>query len=205
MYKLMILCIFAACNLCQASEFLAKSFKSNFVQEFKSGASGKIKTSSGILFYQYPGSIRLEVTDPDDSLIYVSNPRKTWYYRPPFIEGEPGELSVSPKGNTLVAKFFDSLSSGLKSNKLYSVKMKNSDLYVLSFSKAKIKEIGIKDAALKFKDSKQLQFENLEYIDLTYKDKKKVRLKFSQMVANPKFDNKTFLFEVPANTNINSN
>lgn len=178
------------------SEFLPGSFVAKFEQVYKSSLKGKKKSSAGVIEYKYPGNIRLEVKKPSD-ITFISNPKRTWYYRAPFIEGEPGELRVKRSKNMIVAKFFDSLKHGLKSNKLYKVKGN-----VLSFTKKTAKETGVKEATLHFQKSKEPVFGNISEIDLVFNDNKKVKLVFKKMHLDVKLHSNRFTFLVPKNTNV---
>ncbi len=184
-----------------AADFMPKAFKAEFDQSFVSVIKKKTVTNHGVLSYQYPGNIRLEITDPDEGLIYVSNPQKSWYYRPPFIPGEPGELSVSPQGNTLVAKFFDGLKNGLKSNRLYDVRDLGDRKYELVFKKDAAKDAGVKKATIVLAAGSQ-DFLKVEKISLVFSDNKKVDLLFKSITALEKFADDVFIFKAPDNTNV---
>ncbi|HAZ13771.1 MAG: hypothetical protein A2X86_10270 [Bdellovibrionales bacterium GWA2_49_15] len=193
---------FVSLAVCGA-DFMPKAFKAEFDQSFVSVIKKKTVTNHGVLFYQYPGNIRLEITDPDEGLIYVSNPQKSWYYRPPFIPGEPGELSVSPKGNTLVAKFFDGLKNGLKANPLYDVRDLGDKKYEIIFKKNAAKDAGVKKATIALSaGSPALAFANVEKISLVFTDNKKVDLLFKSLASLEKHPDEVFTFTVPDNTNI---
>ena len=186
-----------------AADFMPKAFKAEFDQSFVSVMKKKTVVNHGVLFYQYPGNIRLEITDPEEGLVYVSNPQKSWYYRPPFIPGEPGELSVSPKGNTLVAKFFDGLKNGLKTNPLYNVRDLGDKKYEIIFKKNAAKDAGVKKATIVLGAGPQtLSFENVEKISLVFSDNKKVDLLFKSLVSSDKHPEEVFFFKVPDNTNV---
>ncbi|MBI2519988.1 MAG: outer membrane lipoprotein carrier protein LolA [Bdellovibrio sp.] len=199
------ICLFLSfiCWTVYAADFMPKAFKAEFDQSFMSVIKKKTVVNHGVLFYQYPGNIRLEITDPDEGLIYVSNPQKSWYYRPPFIPGEPGELSVSPKGNTLVAKFFDGLKNGLKANPLYDVRDLGDKKYEIIFKKNAAKDAGVKKATLALRTGAEtLAFAKVDKISLVFTDNKKVDLVFKSLTALEKHPDEVFTFVVPENTNI---
>jgi outer membrane lipoprotein-sorting protein len=185
----------------KAVGFLPASFKANFVQEFKSSLSGKIKSSNGSVEYRYPGRIRFEVEKPNNT-IFVSNAKKAWYYTAPYIEGEPGQVSISPSGKFPLSRFFDSLKKGLRSNKYYKVNKLMPGDYELTFLKKSAKEMGIAKAVLHFKKKKSAKFLNLERVQLDYLNKKKATIKLSKIQRNPKLTKKHFDFEIPKNTKI---
>ena len=104
----------------QAS-FLPDSFKSKFEQIEKSAISGKLKKSEGVLEYRYPGLIRFEFMGKN-AMTYIHSQGVTYHYRPPFIEGEKGELTIYKGDKGKLGDFFDSLKKGLKENENYDVK-----------------------------------------------------------------------------------
>ncbi len=177
--------------------FLPKSFSAQFEQVYKSALSGKEKKSKGSLDYKFPGNIRF-ITKVPEEVVFVSNKTTTWYYTPPFMEGEPGELTIKKTGRNVLSRFFDTLSRGLKSNKYYTVKNLEKARR-LKFKKKKIKEIGIKEAIMHFK-SNIATFRDLKSVDLTYSDDKKVTLKLSNLKVGVKFKKKYFTFSAPKNT-----
>ena len=90
------------------TSFLPKSFQTSFVQEYKSALKGKKRKSHGVIEYAYPSQIRFEVSKPD-KLVYISNQKTSWYYSAPYIDGEPGTVSVRKSKKNGLHKFFDSL------------------------------------------------------------------------------------------------
>jgi len=182
------------------ASFLPNSFSAKFEQVYKSALSGKEKKSKGSLDYKYPGNIRF-ITKVPEEVVFVSNQTTTWYYTPPFIEGEPGELTIKESGKNVLSRFFDTLSVGLSSNRYYVVKgMERARK--LKFKKNKVKEVGVKEAILRFK-SNVATFKDLISVDLTYADNKKVSLKLSNLKIGAKFKKKHFTFKAPKNTKVN--
>lgn len=192
--------------LSAAESFLPQTFSADFEQTQISALSGKEKKSQGHLDYKFPGHIRFEVNKPD-VIIFVSNPRKTWYYTAPFVAGEPGEVTVKPTGKLALSKFFDALKQGLKSNDLYSVKENDKDKdkdkdfnTELIFSKKSQEELGIVSATLIF--TKKKEFSALSTIELLKNDKAKAKVKlvFSNMKINNELAKERFEFQAPPNT-----
>ncbi|OUR93678.1 hypothetical protein A9Q84_19640 [Halobacteriovorax marinus] len=183
-----------------AKSFVPKNFSASFEQVYKSALTGKEKRSKGQIDYSYPSSIKL-ITSSPESLTYVSNRDKTWYYTPPFIEGEPGQLTVQEATKNTLTKFLNVLKKGLKSNKVYSVKMlKNS--YLLSFKKKAKKQLGIKEATLFFKNN-QAKFRELKTVKMILTNKKVKVLELSKINESPKFNKNHFVFTAPKNTKVN--
>lgn len=176
--------------------FIPKTFEANFVKKEKAILSGKIIKSEGELFYQYPSRIRLEFQGNDKS-IFVSNPFKTFYYKPPIFEGVPGELTINKSNNYPLSKFFDSLRSGLKSNELYSVEQSSNKLNII-FTKKGITDLKILTAELIFK--KGIAFSDLEKLQIELDNKKILNFELNKIKINTKLDKTLFNFEAPKNT-----
>ena len=69
----------------------SQTLSATFVQMSDSAALAKKKQSSGKLFFKRPSRVRWETVQPDVSL-FVSNGQKSWFYTPPFVEGENGQV-----------------------------------------------------------------------------------------------------------------
>lgn len=181
------------------AEFLPQSFSSKFEQEYTSTLKGKVKKGQGAIEYKYPGQIRFETNTPS-TVIFVSNGKKSWYYRAPFIEGEQGEVTESKasEGSTIYIKFFDSLKNGLVSNDYYDVK--KGDFATLIFKAKTSRELGIKESILYFKNKTSQNFEDIDAIELVFPDGKKSKLKFVDLKVNHITEAGRFNFTPPANT-----
>lgn len=181
------------------AEFLPQSFSAKFEQEYVSLLKGKHKTGKGLIEYMYPGKIRFETSTPS-TLIFVSNGKKAWYYRAPFIEGEKGEVteSTAKEASSVYIKFFDSLKNGLVSNKDYEVK--KGDPLNLTFNRKMEKELGLKGANIYLKEKNGQKFNDIEAIELLFPDGKKTKLKFIDLQINPNLKSERFNFIPPANT-----
>lgn len=188
----------ASSRAATAQDFLPKSFRAQFTQEFKRSLHGKKKENNGILDYKSPGNFRFELKGKTN-MIVVSNPLKTWHYKPPFIKGERGELKTSAtKKNTFVS-FFDMIKHGLKTNKDYTVKEIEGGV-TLVFNEDRVKEIGIKEGNLYFVKDRPRSFENLESFSLVYKTGKQAKFVFSKIMINKTFTTKHFEFHAPPGT-----
>ena len=183
-----------------AESFLPNNFKSAFVQVFKSKISGKERKSPGHLDYSYPGKIRFAVDDPSGKSLFVSNQRKSWYYTPPFIEGEKGEVTIRKSKNLALTKFFDSIKRGLKTNKLYKVESKGKAV-LITFSKRSAKDLNMTRARLSF-SQKNYVFEELKSIEIFRKSGKKVKVILNNIKSNISFKQNHFDFVVPKNTTV---
>lgn len=188
-------------NQSYAAAFIPDSFSASFEQVYKSALTGKEKRSKGTMDYKYPGSIKL-VTSSPESLTYVSNEKKTWYYTPAFIESEPGQVTIQEATKNELTKFLDILRKGLLTNKLYKVTKNKKNDYFLNFTKDIAKDLGISKATLVFKNGKA-EFKNLKSVEMALASKKVKRLELSKIVEGPSFGKDHFVFEVPKNTKIN--
>lgn len=180
--------------------FLPNSFRSNFEQKFTSTITGKEKISTGSIDYAYPGQIRFEIVSPDKT-IFVSNGKKSWYYTAPFDPKEKGEVIIQPSNKLLITKFFDYLKNGLENNEIYTV-AKEKNEYVLTFNPKAQKELSIERARLEVNDklTSMNKLSDLKQMTLLYKDNKKVKLTFSNLLENVKFEPNYFDYKIPENT-----
>ena len=173
--------------------FVPKKFSAEFTQQYKSQVTGKIKRGNGTLDYEFPSKLRFEMIEPDP-IIFITNMTQNWYYRPPFIKGEKGELKKNVKGGNVFADFFDSLSEGLKNNEFYNVKIEN-DVASILFSENHSQELGLKAAMLQFKNKKNLRFTNLKEITLVYRDDRETKIIFDSLNQANTFSKNHFLFK----------
>jgi len=178
-------------------KFLPSSFKASFIKKEKSLLSGKLLESKGNLYYKYPGRIRLEEKGKKQS-VFVSNPHKTYYYKPPIFDG-PGELTISSTSNYPLTQFFDSLNSGLKNNDFFKVSKKQEQVF-FSFTKKGKKELKISDATLSFK--RKVQFQLLKAVKITLSSGKKLNFELKDVDVNKRLKNKLFTFKEPKNTRV---
>ncbi len=176
------------------------SFKINFEQSYKSKLTNKVKTSKGELKYSYPKKIRIDISNPDP-IIFVSNGKKSWYYRAPFIEGEPGEVVINQGGENLnlLANFFDLLQKGLKDNDQYKVQLADTEA-LLTFSDSYSKKFKMKKALLVFSDTKKT-FDKVQKMSLTYANDEVGEFSITSFQHLP-FEAKVFEFDIPKNTKI---
>lgn len=180
-------------SLSAADSFLPKSFSAKFEQVTVSIVSGKEKISSGNLDYLFPSNLRLNIEQPDP-LLLVSNKQKTWFYRPPFIEGEREELTVKDSGKTELTQFFDILQYGLLDNPFYRV-IKSPAAVELAFSEKGKKTVGVEKALLYFSSGQS--FSLLKNIKVTQNAHKNFELRFKSIEINPSFPADHFVFTKP--------
>lgn len=180
----------------------AQNFKLIFEQKYKSKISNRDKVSKGFLVYSYPKKIRIEIEKPD-LVIFVSNGMKSWYYRPPFIAGEPGEVIVNSAGDSLnlLATFFDSIQKGFDKNKAFEA-IKNENTITLNFSETYRKKLKVKMASLSYLD-KTYNISKIQKMILTYENDEKGEF-FIVKYETPAIDNQIFDFQIPTNTKISN-
>lgn len=188
-----------------AKGFVPGSFSANFEESIVSTMTGKEKKSFGKIDYMFPGHIRFEITSPNPSS-FVSNPKKSWYYVPPFVEGEQGQVTIQKSNKLPLTKFLDSIRNGIEGSKLFTYKYSGNDL-VLTFVKTVQKELTLKEVTFHAtKDAKTVQkMSEFEKLTLIYADGRKVNLKFQDFKEEPSFPVKHFEFTPPEKTKIINN
>lgn len=177
-----------------------QDFKLTFEQKYKSKISNRDKVSKGTLIYSYPKKIFIEIEKPDP-VTFVSNGTKSWYYRPPFMESEPGEVIVNQGGESLnlLATFFDSLQKGFEKNEVFEVK-KIDKIVELSFRSDYRKKVKVKNATLVFSD-KSYDMSKIQKMTLIYENDEKGEFSIAKYETFS-VDKKTFEFVIPANTKV---
>ena len=168
-----------------ARPFLPSSFCADYEQTIVKKISGKTKTVQGRVEYLYPGHIRFEQGGPE-KIVWVSNPKTTWFYQPPFIKEEPGNLREYPTPSASPSKIFDLLQAGLSDNK----KRENTVELILKDKKA----------ILTFNGTQE--FKNLHSIKILEKDNVSLELVFKSINSNRTFKPEHFIFKPPPNTRI---
>jgi outer membrane lipoprotein-sorting protein len=181
-----------------ALAFLPKEFSATFESVYKGQISGKEKRSQGELFYQHPSHMRFEMKAPDP-LIFVADGSKSWYYRPPFIEGEAGELRLGDANKLGILKIFDLLGRELKNNQEFKVS-EFTEGQILDFIKKK-KDHDVKNVKLFFA-AKPWTFESLTKIELKFDDGKISSIVFQEKKKLEAIAKEKFTFVAPENTNI---
>lgn len=179
--------------------FLPETFSAKFEQVYISSLTKKEKKSFGVLDYKFPGNIRFEVEKPNN-IIFVSNNKTNWIYRPPFIEGEPGELTIKKSEEIGLSGLLDTLNQGLENNPQFKIDKKENRVKMI-FNPKTSEKIGLKEGLLIFKTGKSVGFDAVDEIEITYPDQKKVSFKLSQINAKVAFPADHFNFTAPKNTN----
>ncbi len=189
-------------TLTWAKSFLPSSFSANFEESFISLASGREKKSFGKMDYKFPGQIRFEKTSPDQST-FVSNQEKSWYYVPPFVPGEMGQVTIQKSNKLPLSKFLDSLKDGVENSKYFSATKSGKNLELL-FKPQYQKEMTLKKVVLvTSKDLSAAQaIADFEKMTLEYVDGRKVDLRLIDLKQDVSFDDNHFTFKVPEKTKI---
>jgi outer membrane lipoprotein carrier protein len=185
-----------------AKGFIPNSFSANFEESIISLATGKEKKSFGKIDYKFPGHIYFQIVSPNASL-FVSNPDKSWYYVPPFVEGEQGQVTIQKSTKLPLTKFLDSIKNGIQDSKLFTSKYEKNDLFLL-FVKTVQKELTLKEVIFHAnKDAKLVQkMSEFEKLTLIYTDGRKVNLRFLELKEDPAFAPKHFEFTPPPKTKV---
>jgi outer membrane lipoprotein-sorting protein len=185
-----------------SKNFIPQSFSANFEESIVSMATGKVKKSYGKIEYKFPGHVRFEITSPTPSL-FVSNPQMSWYYLPPFVEGEEGQVTIQKTSKLPLTKFFDSLKNGLEGSKLFTYQLLKKSLN-LKFKKEVQKEMTLKEVIFHSNsDPKNItKMNDFEKITLIYVDGRKVDLKFTGFKEDVSLPLTLFEFTPPAKTKV---
>ncbi len=193
--------LFIYTPLTWANFVLPSSFEMKFIQVIKSEISGKEKKSKGKIEYKYPGSIRFKVEDKVSSL-FISNNKTQWYYTPPFIEGEQGEVKITKSNKNLLTDLFDILKkNGLKKNDRYDVEKASTKKRLVRFNEETSKKLGIKTLSVNFQETKE-SFDQMKSMIIEYNDGRKVKFEVLSLKLNKDFKKDHFTFSVPPNTKI---
>lgn len=186
-----------------ADDFLPASFSADFEQSFKGVASGKEKKTFGKIDYKYPRHIRFEVLSPEAST-FVANPKTSWYYSPPFVETEEGQVVIQRSEQLVLTKFLDSLKNGAKTNPAYAVAFNKSQL-ILTFSPALKKDMQMDQAILTTKSgdaAKATKLGDFNELDLMNSNGRPVKFRFLEFRPGLTFADKHFEFRVPPKTKV---
>ena len=194
-----LISFFATVSFAKTS-FIPETFSAKFEQVYTSTLTKKEKKSFGVLDYKFPGNIRFEVERPNN-ILFVSNNKTNWIYRPPFVEGEPGELTIKKSEEIGLSGLLDTLSQGLAENPQFKIDKKDNRVRMI-FTPKTSEKIGLKEGLLIFKTKETLLFDSIEEIEITYPDQKKVSFKLSQINPKVSFKDEHFSFTPPKNTNI---
>ena len=193
--------IFLSGGVFAATPWMPDRFSAQFTQVYTKAISGKEQRGQGQLDYAYPGQIKF-VAEKPDPFIFTSNGKKTWYYYPPFIEGEGGELAVQEQGNLWLNQFFDLLRDGPKTNERFTA-TEQKNAWLLKFASATAKEIQAQSAQLKFKgNSKHKKFVEMQEIILIKDNGQKVTFILANLNLQPDFKADHFNFAPPPQTKI---
>jgi len=186
------------------AQFVPTSFTTNFEESFISVTTGREKKSFGKIDYRSSGFFRYEKISPDQSL-FVTNGDKSWYYVPPFISGEQGQVTIQKAKSLPLLKFFEMMKSGIKATALYQVNFQK-DAAELLFNQSFQKEYGLKKVKLFSSDPKKLvKLKEAQKLQLDYLDGREVQIKFTDFKEGVSFSSGTFDFKIPANTKVTGN
>ncbi len=180
------------------------SFKADFEQIVVSSLSGKEVKTLGRIAYAWQGQVRAEIIAPEaDRSTLVGNSKKTWFYTPPAIKGEKGQVQLDHSGKMVLSEFLDVLNrNGFSSNKTYTC-VKKDNGQELSFPSDAAKKYGITKAFLvpEEVDGKMTGIKTL-VLYFTEKQKQPLTFKFSNFVANAPLTKTDFTFNIPPGTEI---
>jgi outer membrane lipoprotein-sorting protein len=186
------------------TEFAFNSFKADFEQTVVSSLTGKEVKTLGKIAYAWPGQVRAEITEPStDRSLLVGNSKKTWFYTPPAVKGEKGQVQVDHSGKMVLNEFLDILSrNGFSSNQVYTCTKKDNG-QELNFPPVAAKKYGLTKAFLVSEeiDGKITGIKTL-VLYFAEKQKQPLTFKFSNFVANAPLTKTDFTFNIPPGTEI---
>lgn len=184
------------------ADFLPASFSADYQEIVKSSVSGKEKISTGRIDYKYPRHLRLEVSLPN-AFTFVTNPKTSWYYTPPFMEPEQGQVVIQKSGEIVYGQFFDAIKQGMKTNSTYVSRVVGKE-WTLTFNESFRKNLKIESARLIHESdaSKASSLTEFKEMWLKYQNGQNVRLVFQSFRSDVSFSEDHFEFKIPANTKI---
>ena len=197
---LVLVFFFYVISLAKAVSFVPKTFSSSYEETFKSLVTGKEKKSKGSLSYQYPKRIRLEKKDS----LFISNKDTTWFYTPPFLEGEEGQVVIQSSANLPLMNLLDVLHQGLEENRFYVTHLQTNGI-VIKFKKSAQKIFKLEKAELlpqKDFKLKSLGFDQVSQIKLYYLNGQVIEIKLTGLKLNRTFAADYFVFKKPENTKV---
>ena len=198
---LAIIAAFACALAARAANFFPETFRARFSEERTRMVTGERVSHAGTIEYRYPGRLRLEVEGPVKTVLVVGTER-TWHYTAPFIEGEKGELKVSPNAAKAASpgRIFDLMKHGLATNEHYAVARSGGD-FVLTPNKKTAEDFRVDRLRLSFKGA--AVFKNLERMEVVREGRSTVYV-FKNIESDVTLAPSRFQFEAPANTNVTS-
>ncbi len=216
MKSLLITSLFFSSFAFAKSDFLPNQFSVEIEQVYKRFGKGKEVRTPFLLEYSYPS--KMKYFNKKNKSLFVSNKTKSWYYVPSFLKSRPGTVKVNSGDSVRLVSVFDSLKSGLVSNKTYTVKKESHSHYKLTFEAKAQKQFNVKTADLyisnqsvkkaksssPFKNisSQAFTLNDLDRILIEYRDKKNLTLEFKRFNTQAAFEPGHFSFAIPENTKI---
>lgn len=195
--KIVITIFFVLSMNLHAQSFMSKHLTAEFKQQIKSKVSGKVKESDLNMDYSYPGKFYVEGKGKNN-FTFVSNGLTSWYYRPPFIRGEMGEVTIRSVSHLKFLRVFDALYKGAKTEGYFKVSSKEKEREFV-FTKKIQDEIGTSKVI--FKSSKKLNtiFDS-ELIEIYKVKGSLITLKVKSLKKVNSFQLNRFEFKIPSNT-----
>ena len=186
-----------------AASLLPKAFSARFTQEYLSALSGKKRVSKGRIDYRHPGDMRLE-TRPPRGIVFVANARRSWYYLPPFLEGEAGEVTVNPPGAAgPYVRLFDLLAGGPGGNEYYRTSPGKGGGTVLSFTEKGARETRIKTVRVLYKGRESRRGPgDIRGLEVSMADGRSLSLALDSLDTRVRFRDSHFVFTPPPNTRV---
>lgn len=206
----LILLLFIPPLFAKSSLFDGNAFTAKITQEVVI-SSGQLKRNGGVLHYQYPHFLKMELNSHEDekkqALVFVKNHLETIYYTPPGIPGEKGQAFVQKKAASkdIITYFFNTLyEKGLVTNNLFSIKEEKRKAHLL-FNQDIQKSYKVKMATVHFNTRKSKKISSLKKIIFKYLNGKQVTFTFDSLKMKQSIAKKSFSFKIPKNTHVSQN
>lgn len=173
----------------------AKTLEAEFTQVSHVQMTGAKKESSGMIMLTHPNKFRWETLKPDKNLL-VTDGKKFWFYTPPFVEGERGQV-IEKKTAEVQSEMANLLLSGAFS------KVKDVTIEQISETKYKLHpKLGVagtvKVAEIEINPKKSL----IENVRLEHDGGNKVEIKLAKIKLGEKMDEGFFRFVTPPGTDV---
>lgn len=197
--KFLLALIFGFSIQVSADSFMSRNLSAEFKQQIKSKLSGRTIESELKMDYSYPGKFSVKANGKNN-FIFVSNGTTSWYYRPPFIRGELGEVTIREVSHLKFLRVFDALYKGAKTEGYFSVK-KSEKRREFVFTEKIQKEIGTQKVIF-LSDKKINTIFDAKKINI-YKAKNSITTLIVEKIKKvSSFSKNHFEFKVPKKTKI---
>lgn len=172
----------------------SNTLSADFSQKNTNTLLSQTKESSGRIFIKLPSKIRWETQKPDSSLL-VSDGSHYWFYTPPFMEGERGQVIQKDAGQ-VQSQLANTLLAGHFSDAPVTIQTKNATTFILTPKKGSAGTV--KKATLEV-DAKKKQ---VRKITLDHEGGNRTEIELSRLELAQQMRDDFFEFKAPPNTDM---